>query len=129
MRNVLLASLLLATASLASGCLGCGGFSGGGDTVYQQGSQSLIVCENGGVVANLTSGTVEGTYQEIAANNYLATRGDNGQRAFEWELDGAGNLDSQDIGVWTEVHLDQTALDHANVQCQDLETRAWWNAQ
>jgi hypothetical protein len=129
MRNVVLASLLLATATLASGCIGCGAYSGAGDTVYQQGSQSLIVCENGGVVANLTAGTIEGTYDEIAANEYLATRGDNGQRAFGWELDGAGNLDSPDIGVWTEVQLDKTALDHADIQCKDLTTRSWWNAQ
>jgi hypothetical protein len=126
MRNV----LLLASMLFATGCPGfCGGFSGGNDTVYQRGSESLIVCGNGGFVANLTSGPVEGRTQEIAANAYLATRGDNAQRAFEYTLDGAGNLYSEDLGApFQEAMLDTTALDHADVQCQDLETRAWWTA-
>jgi hypothetical protein len=129
MRNALLASSLLAIASLASGCIGCGAYSGAGDAVYQQGTQSLIVCENGGIVANLTAGTIEGTYQQLTDEDYVATRGDNGQRAFGWTIDGTGTFQSMDIGTWTEVHLDQTALDHADVQCKDLTTRSWWAAR
>ena len=131
MRNVLLASIALATAALASGCLGCGGFSGAGDRVYQRGTESMILCENGGFVANLTSGSVEGRYQEIASGEYVADRGDTGELAFDFEYDSAGNLDAAALGAtaWSEVQLDQTALDHADVQCQDLTTRAWWTAQ
>jgi hypothetical protein len=29
-------------------------------------------------------------------------------------------------GGWNTVVLDQVELDHAHVQCADLETRAWW---
>jgi hypothetical protein len=31
-------------------------------------------------------------------------------------------------GAWQPVTLDQTALDHADVQCSDLQTRSWWSA-
>jgi hypothetical protein len=131
MRNVLLATVLLATASLASGCLGCGGFSGGGDRVYQRGSESLILCENGGFVANTTAGAIEGRYMQDASGQWFATRGDDGQLAFDMSYGADGSLSAPQLGdtAWASVSLDQTALDHADVQCQDLETRAWWTAQ
>ena len=131
MRNVLFASLLLATASLASGCLGCGGFSGGGDRVYQRGTESMILCENGGFVANTTTASIEGKYQQDTSGDWFATRGDNGDLATSLTFEADGSVSAPQLGAtaWTEVQLDATALDHANVQCQDLETRAWWNAQ
>jgi len=132
MRNVLLTSILLATVSLASGCLGCGvGYSGAGDKVYQRGSESLILCNNGGFVANVTAGSIEGRYQQDMSGQWFATRGDNGQLAFDISYAADGSMDAPQLGAtaWTPVQLDQTALDHADVQCQDLETRSWWTAQ
>jgi hypothetical protein len=127
MKTLLLASAVMA---LASGCL-CGAYNGAGDKVYARGSESLILCENGGFVANLTTGSVEGTYQEIASNEYIADRGDNGALAFNFAYDGAGNLDAEQLGntAWTPKSMDQTSLDHADVQCTDLETRSWWTAK
>lgn len=131
MRNVLLASLLLATASLASGCIGCGGYSGAGDRVYQRATESLILCENGGFVANTTSGSIEGRYMQDESGQWFATRGDDGQLAFDISYGADGSLSAPQLGetAWTSAALDATALDHADVQCQDLETRAWWTAQ
>ena len=131
MKRLLLASAVMVLPFLA-GCPGfCGGFSGGNDRVYQRGSESLILCDNGGFVANLTDGSIEGRYTELAANEYTANRGDNGQLAFDFEVDGSGNLDAAQLGatMFTQLQLSTTALDHADVQCQDLETRTWWTAQ
>jgi hypothetical protein len=131
MRNVLLASIALATATLASGCLGCGGFSGAGDRVYQRGTESMILCENGGFVANTTTDPIEGRYQQDTGGNWFATRGESGDLATDLTFDADGSVETPQLGAtaWTEVQLDQTALDHADVQCSDLTTRAWWTAQ
>jgi hypothetical protein len=130
MRNVLLASLLLATASLATGC-GCAAYDGAGDRVFQRGSDSMILCENGGFVANLSSGSIEGKYQQDASGQWFAIRGDDGQLATDISFQADGSVDAPQLGTtaWAEVQLDQTALDHADVQCQDLTTRSWWTAQ
>ena len=130
MRNVVLASLLLATASLAAGC-GCGAYSGAGDRVYQRASDSMILCENGGFVANVGSGSIEGKYQQDTSGQWFATRGDNGDLATDITFQADGSVDAPQLGTtaWASVTLDQTALDHADVQCQDLTTRSWWTAQ
>jgi len=65
MRNVLLASLVAFAALLpASGCVpfGCGGFEGSNDSVYARNdsAEMLIVCGNGGFVANLQTTSIEG---------------------------------------------------------------------
>ena len=123
MRNV----LLLASMLFATGCPGfCGGFSGSDATVYQRGSESLILCGNGGFVANLSTGSIEG--KRIGDD---AVRGDDGSFAFQLQINADGTATTPELegGAWTEAMLDATALDHADVQCQDLETRAWWTAQ
>jgi hypothetical protein len=58
-------------------------------------------------------------------------RGDDGTVAFAMLFNSDGTVSTPDLsgGVWEEAMLDATALDHADVQCQDLETRAWWTAQ
>jgi len=73
MRNVvLLASLLL------SGC--CGAYDGGGDHVYaRNGSEMLILCGNGGFVANLTSSTIEGRYMTVSGDGGTAINGPDGE--------------------------------------------------
>jgi hypothetical protein len=131
MRNVLLASILLATASLASGCLGCGAYSGAGDRVYQRGTESMILCENGGFVANTTTASIEGKYQQDTSGQWFATTGDTGALATDITFQSDGSVEAPQLGAtaWTEVQLDQTALDHADVQCKDLTMRSWWTAQ
>lgn len=127
MRNALLASAVMV---LASGCL-CGAYNGAGDKVYSRGSESMILCENGGFVANLTTGSVEGRVMEDASGQWFATKGDDGQLAFDFSYATDGSLDAPQLGdtAWTPRTMDQTSLDHADVQCSDLETRSWWTAQ
>src|SRR4051812_48858430 len=108
MKSALLASAVMVLPFLA-GCPGfCGGFSGGTDKVYSRGSESMILCENGGFVANLTEGPIEGRYEEVAAGQYVADRGDNGELAFDFEYDSAGNLDADALGTiaWTPKAMD-----------------------
>jgi len=127
MRNALLASAVMV---LASGCL-CGAYNGAGDKVYSRGSESMILCENGGFVANMTSGSLEGRVMQDASGQWFATNGDDGQLAFDFSYAADGSLDAPQLGAtaWTPKTMDQTSLDHADVQCTDLETRSWWTAQ
>lgn len=135
MRNVLLASAVaLAALVPASGCLpigGCGAFAGGGDKVYQRAADMLILCENGGFVATTDAGVLEGHYHANAAGSAatgFGIRGDNGDLAFDFEDHGDGTATTPQLGdtPWTAMTLDQTALDHADLQCQDLVNRSWW---
>jgi len=126
-----LASILLALATQASGCIGCGGYTGGGDRVYLQGDSMLILCANDGFVATLADGTtLEGTYAE-ANDAGTATEGATGELAFGYTIAADGTLTSPDLaagGAWAEQSLDKTALDHADIRCTDLTQRAWWPA-
>ena len=127
MKTALLASAVMV---LASGCL-CGAYNGAGDKVYSRGDESMILCSNGGFVANLSSGSVEGRFMQDGSGAWFATRGDDGQLAFDFSYAADGSLDAPQLGAvaWTPKSMDQTSLDHADVQCSDLETRAWWTAQ
>jgi len=127
MRNALLASAVMV---LASGCL-CGAYNGAGDKVYSRGSESMILCENGGFVANTTTGSIEGRYMQDASGSWFATNGEDGELAFDFTYAADGSLDAPQLGetAWTPKTMDQTSLDHADVQCTDLETRSWWTAQ
>mgnify|MGYP001552320453 CR=1 FL=1 len=130
MRNVLLASAVMVSVLGSTGCL-CGAYNGAGDKVYSRDSESMILCENGGFVANMTNGAIEGRFMQDASGQWLATRGDDGQLAFDFTYAADGSLDAPQLGAaaWTLKTMDQTSLDHADVQCSDLETRAWWTAQ
>jgi len=129
MRN-LIASVLLAT--LVTGC-SCGAFSGGGDTVYSRNSDSLILCENGGFVANVPTGAIEGRYTEDTNGTGVITavRGDTGAVAFTLSDNPDGTVATFGLGdgAWNHMTLSKTDLDHADVQCSDLLTRAWWSAK
>jgi hypothetical protein len=116
-----IASLLFSTLA---GC-SCGAFAGGGDTVYSRSSDSLILCENGGFVANLSTGVVEGRYD---AATMTGVRGDTGAVAFVLSDNPDGTVSTPQLGdgAWQKMALNQTELDHADVQCSDLMTRAWW---
>ena len=129
MRN-LIASLVLAT--LATGC-SCGAFNGGGDTVYARNSDSLILCENGGFVATVSTGAIEGRYTEdtTGTGGGTAVRGDTGTVAFTLTENSDGTVTTSGLGdgTWNHMTLSKTDLDHADVQCSDLLTRSWWSAQ
>ena len=122
MRTLLLA-VLVTLVPLAAGCIGCGAYSGGGDKVYARGQDQLILCDNGGFVATVQSTTIEG---KIDGDE--AIRGDDGSLAFDLQDNRDGSLTTPQLGAtpWQPVHLDKTGLDHADVLCQDLETRPWW---
>ena len=129
MKNVaLLASMV--SALFLSGCLGCSAYNGANDTVYARGGDSLVVCGNGGFVANLSTGTIEGRIEAGTGDAENAVRGDTGQVAFQLIENTDGTATTPELGTipWQDTHADKTALDHADVQCTDLETRAWWTA-
>ena len=134
MRHAALACLLLATVIAQTGCtaFGCGAFEGSGNRVYERsGTEMLIVCDNGGFVARLTTGTIEGTYLDNEDGTGLALRGEDGELAFDTQQNGDATLSTPQLGAttWTQMSLDATALDHSDVLCHDLESRAWWTAR
>jgi hypothetical protein len=137
MRTILAFVLLTASLLPATGCLlpgGCGALNGKTDKVYARGNDSLIICGNGGFIANVQAGTIEGRYMENAVGsdaNGFGVRGDNGQLAFDLYNNPDGTIRTPQLGTtaWTDAQLDPTALDHADVQCTDLVNRAWWTAQ
>jgi hypothetical protein len=127
--RTLLATLALIPASLTllPGCpLGCGAYDGDGDTVYRSANgESVMLCSNGGVSAMLSTGIVEGRYEysdEIHTSNP-----ETGARLFSFTTSPDGTATSPELGAgWSLATLDQVELDHAHIQCSDLETRAWW---
>ncbi|HTL36750.1 MAG TPA: hypothetical protein VL326_26630 [Kofleriaceae bacterium] len=134
MRNVLLASLVAFAALLpASGCiLGCGAFDGGNDTVYaREGGEMLIMCGNGGFVANLQTTSIEGRMEINTDGTSIGVKGDDQSLAFDWVSASDGGMNTPQLGggAWQYQSLDKVALDHADVMCKDLETRTWWAQQ
>lgn len=124
MRNVFFS--VLVAASLG-GCF-CGGYDGGGNRVYQRNdAEMLIFCENSGFVATLTTNMLEGRIDSMGA----PINGESGEVAFDIVPNTDGTITTPQLGdtPWTEMNLDAVALDHANVLCEDLTTRAWWTAQ
>jgi hypothetical protein len=134
MRTLLASALLASLVVFAGGCpLGCGAFSGGSDQVYARGGDQLILCENGGFSASVSGGAIEGFYTEQPAGGavaYTGTNGATGADAFALSLatDGTAMIPQFGAGAWDKLALDQTALDHADTLCQNLETRAWWTS-
>ena len=132
------ARLALAAAALAAllpttGCLigGCGGFTGTNDRVYaRNNTEMLVICENGGFVANLESQSIEGRIEYNNDGTAIAVKGDDQSLAFDWVTNSDTAITPQ-LGdaQWTQQNLDKTALDHADVLCQDLTTRTWWTQQ
>ncbi len=126
--NKLIALTSLTGLATLAGCL-CGGYSGGGDRVFTRNGDMLIVCENNGFSAQLAAGnSFEGLQSADLENSSTinGALGSTGARLFALETS-SDTMTGMGDGTWTEQTLDQTALDHANVLCNDLETRAWWN--
>jgi len=127
--RTLLALVLLGSILLLAGCpMGCGAYSGAGDRMFQKGTNTILLCENGGFVVHLTN-IVEGRYSESTTDSVVALDGPTGTQAFTLTIDATNDTASSPElgGPWTEVQLDKTDLDHADVQCSDLTTRPWWN--
>lgn len=134
MRNAVLASLFLAIAVTQTGCtaFGCGAFEGQENRVYQRNdAEMLILCGNGGFVATLGDRMVEGFYLDNDDGTAIATNGEDGQLAFDAQVNGDATLATPQLGEtpWTQMSLSATALDHSDVLCQDLMNRGWWTAQ
>lgn len=125
MNRLLLLAVALSASISAVGCVpfGCGAYQGASDMVYQRGSDMMIVCGNGGYSATLGAATKEGR-----AGGSALTDGPTGRIASDLATDRTTGALTAFGGAWTAVTLDQTALDHADTLCTDLETRAWWNA-
>lgn len=122
MSRILLASLAVSSALLATGCPlapGCGAYDGGGDRVYTRGTDMMIVCTNGGYSATIGSATHEGMVGSAGL-----TEGTTGAVVSSFTSIYAG-VNAFD-GDWTQQTLDTTALDHADAMCNDLATRSWW---
>ena len=115
---------------LSSVLTACGGavFYGGGDKVYQRnGTDMLILCANGGFVATVAgSGALEGRYTPGSPG--IATRGDNNAVAFDLIPNSDGTATTPQLGdaPWQPMSLNKAELDHANIECLDLENRTWW---
>ena len=133
MNKLNVAASLLAVSSLAAGCLGCSAFTGGSDRVLARNNDSIILCENSGFIATTTSGVIEGTWQNRPDGTSLdAITGGTATIAFvlAWNSDGStATTTALGDGSWTELQLNATELDHADVQCRDLVSRSWWSAQ
>jgi hypothetical protein len=130
-RNLLLASLVAISAVVAnSGCVpfGCGSFEGGGNRVYERDADMMILCENGGFVVALETEMLEGRFSELAPGSGIATRGEDGELAFQLTDHGDGTASAPELGdrAWTAVPLGAVGLDHSNVLCNDLAYRTWW---
>ncbi|HEX3757518.1 MAG TPA: hypothetical protein VHW23_02385 [Kofleriaceae bacterium] len=123
----MIAVALLVPASLVlPGCpFECGAYSGGGDQMYRRGDDVLFLCGIGGFTLTLGGQVSTGRYDETTSG-FVAADGETGARAFSFQT-GAGSASSPELGAgWTEVVLDKTALDHADVQCTGLQSQAWW---
>ena len=124
--NKLLAAILVTF----TGC-SCGAFSGKDDRVYARGNDALILCENGGFVADVATGTIEGRYTVNADTSITATRGDDPATTYMLTFQADNTLATTNLGdgAWNELTLNKTELDHADVRCTDLANRTWWSAQ
>ncbi len=122
-----LLTALLPAAMTLTGCL-CGGWEGQDDQVLRTANgDAMQLCSNGGYSVMMANGTLlEGTFGDDGTT-LAGSNGETGARAFTMTTEADGSRSSAELGGgWTKVTLDQVELDHAHVQCTDLEARAWW---
>jgi hypothetical protein len=124
--KTLLAALLPAAMTL-TGCL-CGGWDGQDDQVLRTANgDAMQLCSNGGYSLMMANGTILEGYISHDGGLVAGSNGESGARAFTMTMEADGSQTSAELGGgWNTVVLDQVELDHAHVQCADLETRAWW---
>ena len=131
MKNVALAALLAATVLQSTGCGFCGAYEGANEQLYVRDAEMIIVCDNGGIVANLTTASVEGRFLTSIEGAQFAVRGDDGELAFDWMHNDDGTVTTPQLAgaSWTQLAYDEVTFDKAHIMCVDLEARAWWNQQ
>lgn len=122
----LLTALVPAVMTL-TGCL-CGGWEGGDDQVLRTtNGDAMQLCSNGGYSVVMANGTLLEGHSKDDGTMIAGSTGETGARAFTMVTQEDGSKSSPELGAgWTPVTLDQVELDHAHVQCADLEMRAWW---
>ena len=124
--KTLLTALVPAVMTL-SGCL-CGGWEGQDDQVLRTANgDALQLCSNGGYSVMMANGTLLEGHFGADGTTISGSNGETGARAFTLTTELDNSKSSPELGGgWAKVALDQVELDHAHVQCTDLETRAWW---
>ena len=124
-----LLALILAALFLPACIFGCGS-AGQNDQTFRRGTESLILCDNGGFAAVLDTGIVEGRYA-FDGTSTIGTIGTSGATAFTLTIHEDGTAEAPELGMlaWERATLDDTDRTHAHVQCTDLESRTWWTAQ
>jgi hypothetical protein len=132
-KSLAVAALLAGTVAQTTGCVpfGCGAYEGTNDRVYtRESGEMLIVCSNGGFVANLQTTSLEGRMEYNTDGTAIGVKGEDASLAFDW-IENADGVSTPQLGAstWTYQNLDKVALDKADILCQDLETRAWWAQQ
>jgi hypothetical protein len=119
--------------TLLPGCpiAACGGWEGRGDTMLRNDrGDAVMLCENGGYAASIGTTTSEGTFDWTDV--VRASSPETGAQTFAFtssiSADGSTYTyaSAELAGSWTAATLDKVELDHAHVQCADLQTRAWW---
>ncbi len=125
-----LAILIPASLTVLPGCpLQCGDWEGRGDTMYRSDKgDAVMLCTNGGYALTQASGVTEGVFEYT--DTIRGSNPETGARTFSFTTSPDGTATSTELpGTWTLATLDKVELDHAHVQCADLETRAWWGTQ
>ncbi len=125
--KTLLTALVPAVMTL-TGCL-CGGWEGQDDQVMRTANgDAMQLCSNGGYSVMMANGTLlEGHLSDRVGATVAGSIGETGARGFTLQDQLDGTMSSPELGAgWQTVTLDQVELDHAHVQCADLETRVWW---
>lgn len=122
-----LLTALLPAAMTLTGCL-CGGWEGQDDQVLRTANgDAMQLCSNGGYSVMMANGTLLEGHISNDGTTVAGSAGETGARAFTMTTEADGSKSSPELGTgWTPVTLDQVELDHAHVQCVDLEARAWW---
>ena len=132
--RIVLASLLALTASLASGCFACGGWDGAGNEMLSSSTgDAILVCANGTYSAMLangefTEGWAERTYAENGFEAWELTDGETRAHRYAIQTSAVGMSSPELGGTWSYRTMDQVERDHADVLCDDVETRSWWSA-
>src|SRR5688572_6069642 len=125
-----LLALILTASILLPGCFACG-FEGEGDRTYRRGNEALILCTNGGFVLTTETGYIEGRYvfDGTTTTATLENTLDVVFKLTDNHADGTATTPELGASAWESVELDQVDLDHAHLQCKDLEARDWWTAE
>jgi hypothetical protein len=142
LRLGLMISLALAPLVLSAGCdlPGCGApYKGAGDRVYQNATDQLILCSNGGFVAMANGAvTLQGRWSESAVPGSSppdysdATGTDSETGSVDFVLsdntDGTATIPQLAPGEWQQLSPDPAELGHYDYYCEQLTSQSWWTS-